>query len=565
MEINDKLQFEISNLVIKAFDQAISQEEFDHLQYLLKTDPSAPEFYYDLISTYSCLDEIKELDLVVGENNFDNILAELANHEKVAPVIQISKADKESERELIQKVIYPSREKRKISKFNIVSLVMSAAAILFLALFIHFSPVPKQRLVGRLTRTADAEWINATGAVKEGSDLYSGPLYLKKGLAEIVLDNGAEMIVQGPCDFILENESQVFLNVGSIVANIENMPDKRFVVRTSNATIVDYGTEFGVTVDQGGSTRSHVFKGSVEIRKGSDPLKYEKALRLNSNEGGQVNRQGRLSRAKLSPHRFARKDHLETAVLASEGSTYHRWKASHYKLHRDPNLMAHYTFEKANRYPDQLKNQAPETQDQLDGILEGEESKPQWAQGRWAQKTALFFDRSQNQRVRIPADSRLCTTDPITLGAWIKMERAPEGFVPVMYGGNILTNGINGKKCNYHLSYGLYYEGHMMIYMRHKGYDFHTIGPMIDLPANQWHFLAVTHDNDMVRFYINGKLMKTVEKSITADPVSADLLIGGMEPDQHIYRFHGFIDEVLILNRVLSEAQMQVLYETGKP
>ena len=66
--------------------------------------------------------------------------------------------------------------------------------------------------------------------------------------------------------------------------------------------------------------------------------------------------------------------------------------------------------------------------------------------------------------------------------------------------------------------------------------------------------------------YVNGKLMKTVEKYFTGYPVSADLLIVGMEPwEQPKYRFHGFIDEVLIFNRVLSEAEMQVLYETGKP
>ena len=189
MESNDKLLFEISELITKASDRSISDEEFDRLQHLIRTDAKALEYYYDIVTTFSCLGDIKKIDFdaeekideknrrasksdvdLVADGNVPFIsvdlqrvlsdekekpttsvdksedvkviqaLQELAVHEKAAPHIEIH--EEKPEEELIQKVVYPPQEKLKVSKFQIFTLTTSAAAILFIVLFVTFFPKP---------------------------------------------------------------------------------------------------------------------------------------------------------------------------------------------------------------------------------------------------------------------------------------------------------------------------------------------------------------------------------------------------------------------------------------
>jgi hypothetical protein len=126
---------------------------------------------------------------------------------------------------------------------------------------------------------------------------------LLSGLVEITYDTGAKVILQGPVTYEVESNNGGYLAVGKLTAKLEKGPKSKvqgpksdlatshqplatglFAIRTPSAIVTDLGTEFGVEVNKQGSTTSHVFRGSVELRtlstdKNAKPI--ARVLRVN--------------------------------------------------------------------------------------------------------------------------------------------------------------------------------------------------------------------------------------------------------------------------------------------
>jgi hypothetical protein len=564
MSTNEKLLYTMRYLISKSLDGAITEEEIRRLDRLIIENSQARAYYVEYLQIHTHLRKLMQQnpELKYGEETriLDAQLWEqLARHEQTAEMIAVERLRPVSEEPAKPTVSVPL--KPKVHTFSLYAAIGSAAAFILLLAYVHLRPMIFRPVAVVMDQIQDAVLLQSSIPCVD-PELYPGSYTLARGLVELAFVDGGKVIVEAPSEFVIENASKIYLLKGQLSALIENTRVP-FIVRTLNSKVVDLGTEFGVRANADGTMEAHVFQGKVRLE--SQEHLRRPALLLESGQAARADSAGVTTQTEADPLRFVRHQEFTVKKQAAKGSAYCRWQELVYQIHRDPALAAHYTFEQDIRRSDQLKNQAPTARGQLNGILEGQESRPQWVPGRWPEKTALFFDRSAVQRVRIPADWRLCTTGPITLGAWIKLEEAPADFISGMYGGIILSNGKEDNY-NYHFSYGLYYENHMMIYMRAQGYDFHTKGPDLDLTIDQWHFLSVTHDNQQVCFYVDGKPMKTAKKSFAGAPVFADLLIGGMESwEQPKYRFHGLIDEVMIFNRILSDAEIQALYESGKP
>ena len=109
---------------------------------------------------------------------------------------------------------------------------------------------------------------------------------------EIAYKTGAKVILQGPCTYEVDSPTGGFLSLGKLTARVEKgegrgesvkseirnpkseipnpsplspLPSPLFSVRTPTAVVTDLGTEFGVEVSKGGTTISHVFRGSVRV------------------------------------------------------------------------------------------------------------------------------------------------------------------------------------------------------------------------------------------------------------------------------------------------------------
>jgi hypothetical protein len=129
--------------------------------------------------------------------------------------------------------------------------------------------------VAWLVNAQDCRWAE-TESEMPGRDMRAGKLLrLRRGLAEIEFEGGARVILQGPAELELVSGSEARLLQGTLTARVP--PRARgFTILAPRGKIVDLGTEFGLSVDEAGSTTVRVFHGVVAAyplasSPGSDP------------------------------------------------------------------------------------------------------------------------------------------------------------------------------------------------------------------------------------------------------------------------------------------------------
>ena len=119
--------------------------------------------------------------------------------------------------------------------------------------------------VARISRVIDAKWSERSWRPLGLDHLSVGRcLELEYGLAEIKYNTGASVILRGPVIYNVTDENAGLLNAGQLTAKVPEAA-KGFTIETPQGNIVDYGTEFGVEVNEVSVVDVHVFQGKVEV------------------------------------------------------------------------------------------------------------------------------------------------------------------------------------------------------------------------------------------------------------------------------------------------------------
>jgi ferric-dicitrate binding protein FerR (iron transport regulator) len=119
--------------------------------------------------------------------------------------------------------------------------------------------------VALLQDVQNARWKSSSLPTEPGSALPVGRLHLAEGLARLRFANGAEVTLEGPAEIELLSGQLCRLHSGSLVAHVPERA-KGFTVLTKEATLIDHGTDFGISADADGRARVHVMNGEVELR-----------------------------------------------------------------------------------------------------------------------------------------------------------------------------------------------------------------------------------------------------------------------------------------------------------
>lgn len=565
-------QFQYGELILLALDGQMNDEQFAEFDRLLRENSSFRLYYLRFMALNASLGAIDKFPAArIGEAD-DAVLShdlwsQLAREEQTAETIEI---EIPKQKPAIIKKDLIGRPPRKINKFSLVSALMSVAALVFLIIYVHVAPVRSVALVGKLSKTIDAQWQDASGQITQGCDLYSGPMSLIGGYAEITLDGGAVVVVQAPSQFTLESPQQLFLQKGQIVARKNGGDEQAFLVRTPHASIVDYGTEFGVSVDAAEQTETYVYEGQVQIRDSSNPIKFMKSLTLKAGQGAVADAESNIASKAVDAKTFVRPEELDVRYRAQKDDGYYRWRESIYQLHRDPSLVAHYFFEKPRTDPDRLVNAVFPGIQRMQGAFGDEsKSKPTWVQGRWPQKQAVRFERAKKQVIVIQAENVLSVTFPLTISTWVYFPNADQ------WGGHLISYRDKGH-VNYQFSifdknYVYDSQRNRFEFLQYNGGDSST-GVYSDsfVPdAGKWYHAAVVYDGAELRLYVNGQLFQAAPFKGIEEAVSAEIIIGAMKmKDKYTLEtgdFEGVVDELMLFNRDLSEQEIQAIYEAGKP
>ena len=125
-----------------------------------------------------------------------------------------------------------------------------------------------------------------------GQQLTEGTrLILASGMAKVTFECGAEVVLQGPCDFVAQSRMVGYLVSGRITANVPRRAF-RFAIRSPEVDFVDLGTAFGVNVGDDGETQLHVFQGEVICSPPKNETGHEKRLvHVTANKAVEFNNQ----------------------------------------------------------------------------------------------------------------------------------------------------------------------------------------------------------------------------------------------------------------------------------
>ena len=292
-------QDEIAELILKEIDGVITEQEFAELCDCLRKDPAMLDYYLEFISL--CAEMLKPGEVAIPGDCFSTVedigqsalwLA-LAENERTAETVYIEKPAPLPPVDSVRRDRVGPRQ--KVSRIALYTAIISTAALLLMIAYVVTHPRKSRDAVATLTGGSHAVWSQADGPAGENERLYTNStLFLIEGFAEITFDNQARVVLQSPAEISIEDYNQIFLRSGKLSA-VAPQTARGFVVRTTGASIVDYGTEFGVTANAFGQTEAHVFLGKVELRSGSDPVRFNAAKSLLRGQAGRVNEVGVLS------------------------------------------------------------------------------------------------------------------------------------------------------------------------------------------------------------------------------------------------------------------------------
>jgi hypothetical protein len=265
MSTEESLIREISILTLLMKEGNINNAEFARLENLLKTNKFARQCYVMLVNNDLIL-KSSEVSSGLNARPQSVLLTELGEYEKTAPKVEFLKQDETPE--LIRKVVYPPRDRKKLSKSSVVFMAMNAAAMLCVVLFVKLAP-PKGNQAATLTDSLHAKWVNVESNMASGTALIAGDksLSLSEGYAELLFDNQAKVTIEGPAEFRILANDQIKLDYGRLYAVVP-CEAIGFTVKTPSTQIVDLGTEFGVDCGLNSDTSLHVLKGKTVLIAG---------------------------------------------------------------------------------------------------------------------------------------------------------------------------------------------------------------------------------------------------------------------------------------------------------
>ncbi len=155
-------------------------------------------------------------------------------------------------------------------------------------------PTRASTFSGRIVDVAHVEWSPGAPHFEAWSRITVGDqLQFETGVVELMLDNGAQIVLQGPADFRLVSARKAIARHGKLVMRCG--PDAvGFEVESPDAKIIDLGTVFGLSIVEGASTDVVVYEGAVDLSIRASAGSQER--RLSAGEALHIARNGDTDR-----------------------------------------------------------------------------------------------------------------------------------------------------------------------------------------------------------------------------------------------------------------------------
>ncbi len=387
------------------------------------------------------------------------------------------------------------------------------------------------RPYARIVEVAGVEGFASGGALR------GGRIEITRGSLALVTARGAQVVIEAPAEFRFESAQRLRLTRGRLAAEVPPSA-KGFTVITPSGDAVDLGTRFGVDVPGSDAAEVHVFEGEVIAQAaGASDRKSLREGDAVSFDAGAGNTRDLRSAAFIQADEI----HQLSAGLASGQRA--RSDAALNEIQSDPALIAVLDFEQGEALPGTYRR----------------------VQGRWPGSNAPEFIHL-GDHLKLDAGGG-CDWPQLTLAAWVRLDRLGAPYQSLLH-----TDGWESSNPG-QVHWMVTHQATMRLALRGN-----TLAPGADERENfpdsrtpvlpeqgRWMHLATVYDAGAktVRFYLNGQFDNETRQE-TAHPARLGRAqIGNWNRTDR--KLSGRVDELVLLGRALTDAEIRALYEAGNP
>ncbi len=528
-------EYKLSEYILESINGSISHERLKEMNDLIVNTPNGVTTYIELIKINSSLNQLGAGSPNISLSNqndkelsTEQLLREAIIYQEKIEANQLEQTIQKRKRKIAAaaqsqlddylktqylaeteaKRIFEKNSKPKSRLYKMMSKVFAACLVMSAFIWILQSSITHSKVATLLTSHA-AQWSNGDIPIK--TDLLTGNYNLIQGLAEIEFSSGATILLQGPAIINLESTNGAYLKQGKLLANIPARAHG-FTINTSSSTFVDFGTQFGLHINQDGSSECHVFQGQVGIQTiASQPTAYNY---IETGQAKKVSSDGttitdiQLTTSYLSqeiPHYF-KFNKLMTSHTATNCTNpllnIHFDNKNSLQANSKISLVGDFQFIPGPPGPFDSNNHAILFEDNNNYLRLKYKDEFEWREGfSWT----LRFNLKD-------------LTNQCIFKSFNKNEFNEEGdFTSTLY--------IEKRHSQHTLNYLFILEDEDDI----EKNDFtHNFTSKLN-DSNQWHLAVFTINNDNARFYLDGRLISIfnfTEKHKRADSSSNNFIFG---------------------------------------
>lgn len=429
-----------------------------------------------------------------------------------------------------------SMEARKVSlptnrsgrRWMASAVVLAACLLLAISAISWLMPLP---VIAMVEDAAGVEGLSA------GMVLPPGWCEIDAGTVELVTQRGVLVVIEAPARFFFESTQRVHLSYGRLAADVPPAA-KGFTVVTPTGKAIDLGTKFGVDMPRKGDAEIHVFQGEVIAQSGAGGrrrnLRDGEAFRLQTGAGQLLNFR---SAAFIQPGEVIS---LNAALQAGQPD---RSQRAIQKLRQDPALIALLEFESDTHQPGVYRR----------------------VQGRWpGSKAAEFVNVGDHMKLDVGGQR---TWSQLTLAAWVRLDHLGEPYQSLFHtdGWDSSNRGQVHWMVTRLMTMRLALRGNKLApdAREKEGYPDSLTSVLPE--RGRWVHLAAVYNSDQrnVRFYLNGRFDSQTELAEAFPARLGPAQIGNWNTNDR--KLSGRVDELLLLGRAMSDAELESLYAAGNP
>lgn len=305
---------------------------------------------------------------------------------------------------------------------TVATLLVGTVLLLGYHLFSYGGRSGAAPTVAHLVGFDHVVWGNCLAPILPGDPIEKGWLRIESGSAALKLLNGSEIVLEGPAEFRIDSDTNVFLQNGYLSADVPSL-SKKLKIGTPQLDIDVLGTAFWVKADPDNS-EVHLLRGKLELAGSS----FGKLL-LGAGEAFALPKWGKSRRFEVVREDFTPSkkiaDKTEATIQAwdadERGGESNEERALEQTVEQDASLLVHFDFERIGRT---VPNVAPVGRKTIPA---GKLTGCARTEGHGPRSRGIAF-RRLNDRVGLDVPGRFSS---LTLCGWVKIAKPVESRISI--------------------------------------------------------------------------------------------------------------------------------------